>query len=146
MEIKMNQINMDGIRAFFETAAVVIGSLAGRAVVVMQANPIAVVAAIIVVAALIIGVVCYKNYKANQEARKPVEVKIEFEDDVKEEVKKEVKKEVKVEKPFVNDTGFKVKRDTQKQGSSKVKKVQKEFIPVETSKDARLYEKFQKSA
>lgn len=80
----MNSVSLDAARVFIKTAVAATGSYMGKAVVVIQANPAAVVAAVVVIAALIIGVVCYKAYKANQEIqndtknpvkKKPVKMK-----------------------------------------------------------------------
>src|SRR5688500_1237255 len=58
----MNQINLSEINIFTKIAMAPIGSYLGKVIVVIQANPVAVVVAIIAIAALIIGIKCYKAY------------------------------------------------------------------------------------
>jgi len=58
----MNSISSASNKELIKAIRSSAGLYLGKVVVVIQANPIAIVAAIIVIAAIIIGVKCYKAY------------------------------------------------------------------------------------
>ena len=79
----MIKINLNEAKQFIQATGAIVGSYLGKAVIVIQANPVAVVAAIIVIAAVIIGVKCYQAYMTLKlENKKLSEINKEFADEI----------------------------------------------------------------
>jgi len=100
----MNKINFNEIKQCIQVAGTCVGSCFGKVVVVIQANPIAIVAAIIVIAAIIIGVKCYKAYASLQlENKKLSEKNKELADQIEKQKQQAAQDAKKMDEVFKNN-------------------------------------------